>query len=179
MIRLFFIFILFTSLLVSKTSVDVNIKKTSNKLNYFSRNYLKLNKKMAKTAKAILNQKKEINRQQIYLDKLKKELKQKETIYQKSKKDLKNLDGVKNTLKSNQQKLEEELVFTISQSVSLSVILEEEVSVTKESMMEFEVLKVMLQSAKKKIKKLNSRFYEASKNVKSLSKKVSSLEVTI
>ncbi len=179
MIRLIFILIFISSLLVSKTSVDVNIKKTSKKLNYFSRNYLKINKKMAKTAKAILEQKKEINRQQVYLNKLKKELLKKESIYGKSKNELRSLDNVKNSLKSNQQKLEEELVFTISQSVSLSVILEEEISATKESMMEFEVLKVMLKAAKKRVKKLNTKFYETSRNIKSLSKKVSSLEVTI
>ena len=179
MIKLSLMIIFLSTLLLGKTSVDANIKKTSNKLTYFSKNYLKINKKMAKTAKAILDRKKEIARQEVYLNKLKKELKEKENIYTKNKKELKNLDKSKNSLKSTQQKLEEQLVFTISQSVSLSVILEEEVSVSKESMMEFEVLKVMLENAKKKVKKLNSKFYETSKNIKRLSKKVSSLEVAI
>lgn len=179
MIKLSLMIIFLSTLLLGKTSVDANIKKTSNKLTYFSKNYLKINKKMAKTAKAILDRKKEIARQAVYLNKLKKELKEKESIYTKNRKELKNLDKSKNSLKSTQQKLEEQLVFTISQSVSLSVILEEEVSVSKESMMEFEVLKVMLENAKKKVKKLNSKFYETSKNIKRLSKKVSSLEVAI
>jgi len=179
MIKLFLIIVFLSTILLSKSSIDANIKKTSSKLTYFSKNYSKLNKKMAQTAKAILDRKKEIARQQVYLNKLKKELAQKENIYKKNKKELKSLDKSKNTLKSNQQKLEEELVFTISQSVSLSVILDEEISASTESMMEFEVLKVMLEHAKKKVKKLNSRFYETSKNIESLSKKVSSLEVAI
>jgi septal ring factor EnvC (AmiA/AmiB activator) len=179
MIKLFLVILFLSVSLLSKSSIDANIKQTNTKLTYFSKNYSKLNKKMAQTAKAILDRKKEIARQQVYLNKLKKELAQKENIYKKNKKELKSLDKSKNTLKSNQQKLEEELVFTISQSVSLSVILEEEISVSAESMMEFEVLKVMLEHAKKKVKKLNSKFYETSKNIQSLSKKVSSLEVAI
>jgi murein DD-endopeptidase MepM/ murein hydrolase activator NlpD len=134
---------------------------------------------MAQTAKAILDRKKDIAKQERYLKRLKNELAQKENIYKKNKKELKNLDKSKNALKSTQQKLEEELVFTISQSVSLSVILEEESSASVESMMEFEVLKVMLEKAKAKVKNLNTKFYETSKNIKSLSKKVSSLEVAI
>lgn len=58
MIRLFLIFILVTSGLIAKTSVDANIKKTSTKLSSFSKNYSNINKKMAKTAKAIIKQKK-------------------------------------------------------------------------------------------------------------------------
>ena len=60
MSRLFLILILASAVLFSKTSVDVNIKKTSTKLSSFSKNYTNINKKMSKTAKAILKQKKEI-----------------------------------------------------------------------------------------------------------------------
>ena len=179
MIRLFLILTLIASILFSKTSVDANIKKTSNRLSSFSKNYSNINKKMAKTAKAILKQKKEIQKQQKYLNSLKKELGEKENSYSENTIQLKNLKKVQTNLKSNQEKLEEELVFTIAQSVSLSVVLEEEIASSEESLVEFEVLKVMLETSKKKVEKLNKKFYNNSKDIDALNTHASFLEVEI
>ena len=179
MIRLFLVFILVFSFVSAKTSVDKNIKKTSTKLSSFSRNYLNINKKMAKTAKAILKQKREIVRQQRYLNKLKKMLSEKESSYKANKTQLRDLKKVQNILKSNQESLEEELLFTIAQSVTLSIILEEDVAVSQESLMEFEILKVMLKKSKEKVKELNQKFYDNSANIGILGKHASSLKVSI
>ncbi len=179
MIRLFLIFILASTLLSARTSVDNNIKKTNTKLTSFSRNYLSINKKMARTAKAILKQKKEILRQRVYLKKLKKMLNSKEKSYSANKTKLKDLNRLKKKLKNSQENLEEELLFTIAKSVSLSVILEEEIAVSQESLIEFEVLKVMLKNSKKKVKVLNKKFYDNSENIGVLSKHTSSLKVSI
>jgi murein DD-endopeptidase MepM/ murein hydrolase activator NlpD len=86
---------------------------------------------------------------------------------------------VQTNLKSTQEKLEEELVFTIAQSVSLSVILEEEMDASEKSLIEFEVLTVMLEESKQKIKKLNAEFYDNSKNIDTLNEHANSLEVEI
>ncbi|WP_373034472.1 murein hydrolase activator EnvC [Sulfurimonas sp.] len=179
MIRLLIIFILSCIYVSAKTSVDVNIEKTSNKLSAFSKNYSNINKKVAQTAEAILKQKKEIEIQQKHLDSLKKELGEKESSYNENTIQLKELKKVQSTLKATQDKLEEELVFTIAQSVSLSVILEEEIAASEESLIEFEVLKVMLENSKKKVKELNRRFYENSKEIDALSEHASFLEVEI
>jgi murein DD-endopeptidase MepM/ murein hydrolase activator NlpD len=179
MIRLFLIIAIASAVLFARTSVDANIKKTSTKLSSFSKNYSNVNRKMDKTAKAILKQKKEILIQQKYLDALKKELGQKESSYSENTVQLKNLKKVQENLKNIQEKLEEELVFTIAQSVSLSVILEEEISASEESLVEFEVLKVMLDNSKKKVKKLNTTFYNNSKNIDTLNSHASFLEVEI
>ncbi|WP_324172740.1 M23 family metallopeptidase [Sulfurimonas sp.] len=179
MIRLIIICILIPLILFAKTSVDANIKKTSTKLNSFSKNYTTVNRKMAKTATAILRQKREIIKQQRDLNSLKKELKEKEKSYKINKKELKIMKKTQLNLKISQDKLEEELLFTIAQSVSLSVILEEEVSGSEESLIEFEVLKIMLKSSKKKVKLLNRKFYINSKNIDTLNIYASSLEVAI
>jgi septal ring factor EnvC (AmiA/AmiB activator) len=179
MIRLFFILTLASVLVLAKTSVDANIKKTSTKLSSFSKNYTNINKKMAQTAKAILKQKREIQKQQKHLDSLKKELSQKESTYNEDTTQLKNLKKVQSNLKSTQEKVEEELVFTIAQSVSLSIILEEEIAASQESLMEYEVLKVMLKNSKKRVKVLNSKFYSNSKNIDILNTHASFLEVEI
>lgn len=179
MIRLFLILILAFTILFAKTSVDANIKKASNKLSSFSKNYTNVNKKMAKTAKAILKQKREIETQQKHLDSLKKELALKENSYNENKTQLKDLKKVQINLKATQEKLEEELVFTIAQSVSLSIILEEEIAASQESLMEFEVLKVMLENSKKRVKELNNKFYSNSKNIDILNAHASFLEIEI
>jgi len=179
MIRLFLILTLASALLFSKTSVDANIKQTTTKLSSFSKNYTNINKKMAETAEAILKQKKEIEIQQKHLDTLKEELSLKESSYKENTIQLKDLKEVQSNLKSTQEKLEEELVFTIAQSVSLSIILEEEIAASQESLMEFEVLKVMLENSKKRVKELNNEFNNNSKNIDTLNIHASFLELEI
>jgi septal ring factor EnvC (AmiA/AmiB activator) len=179
MIRLLLIFLLASVYVSAKTSVDANIKKTSNKLSAYSKNYSNISKKVQETAEAILKQKKEIENQQKHLDNLKKELSEKESSYNENTIQLKELKKLHADLKTTQDKLEEELVFTIAQSVSLSVILEEEIAASQESIIEFEVLKVMLENSKKKVAELNKIFYENSKNIDALNKHASFLEVEI
>ncbi len=179
MIHLFLIIVLATSIVFAKTSVDSDIKKTSSKLSTFTKSYSSLNEKMDETAKAILKQKKEIETQEKHIANLKEELLNKEATYESSTKQLEELKGVQTNLKSTQEKLEEELVFTIAQSVSLTVILEEEMDASETSLMEFEVLKVMLEESKQKVKKLNQEFYNNSKNIDTLNEHASSLEVEI
>lgn len=179
MIHLFLAIILATSTIFAKTSVDADIKKTSSKLSSFSKSYSNLNEKMDQTAKAILKQKKEIEIQEKHIENLKEDLSKKESTYESSTKQLEELRGVQKNLKATQEKLEEELVFTIAQSVSLTVILEEEMDASETSLIEFEVLKVMLEESKQKIKKLNAEFYDNSKNIDSLNEHASSLEVEI
>jgi len=76
-------------------------------------------------------------------------------------------------------KLEQDLAFTIAQSVSLSVILEEDFSANENSLIEEEVLKLMLKNSKNKVKKLNNDFYTNSKIIKMLNSDISSLEIEI
>ncbi|MDD2448464.1 MAG: peptidoglycan DD-metalloendopeptidase family protein [Sulfurimonas sp.] len=179
MTHLFLVIILASSMVFAKTSVDSDIKKTSSKLSTFSKSYSNLNEKMDDTAKAILKQKKEIEVQEKHITNLKEELSNKEATYESSTKQLEELRGVQTNLKSTQEKLEEELVFTIAQSVSLSVILEEEMDASEKSLIEFEVLTVMLEESKQKIKKLNAEFYDNSKNIDTLNEHANSLEVEI
>jgi len=179
MIRLLIAFLFLFVLLEAKSSVDGKIKNTSTKISSYSKNHKNINKKVAKNAKAILKQKKELLNQQRYLKELKKELANKESSYIINKQDLNELAKSQSILEKDSQKLEQELVFTIAQSVSLSVILEEEYTSSEESMIEFEVFRVMLKKSKEKIKKLNNIFYTNSKNIETLSKHSSSLEEEI
>ena len=179
MIRLFLTFVLIVSFLNAKDNVDKKISKTNSKISSFSKNYSNINKKMAKTAKAILKQKKELEKQNRYLAKLQKELGEKESTYKENKSQLVQLRNYQGKLKKEQNSIEEELVFVIAQSVSLSVILDEDYAVNSDSLIEFEVLNSMLDESKKRAKKLNKKFYSNSKNIDVLKSNTNSLVVAI
>jgi septal ring factor EnvC (AmiA/AmiB activator) len=179
MIRLFLIFIFAVLALSAKSDIESKINQTSSELDSYSKNTSELNKKMDETAQAILVQKKELEKQNEYLKKLQDELAEKESSYNDNLGELKALKNSQGTLKSEQDKIEEDLVFVIAQSVSLSIILEEEYAVSSESLIEFEVLKKMLEASKTKVKELNGRYFENSKDIDVLNKFTSSLEASI
>ncbi|MDQ1263663.1 MAG: hypothetical protein QG559_664 [Campylobacterota bacterium] len=179
MIRFILLAILAYSLEAAKSNIDVRIKNTSSEITSYEKTQQEINKKMNQTANAILLQKKEILEQQEYLKKLQDELREKENSYDGNLNQLKELKGSQEQLRKKANEIEEELVFTIAQSVSLSIILEEEYSASEESLIEYEVLELMLKNSKEKIKELNKHFYNNSKNIDELKEQTNSLEVAI
>jgi len=165
--------------LLAKTSVDEKIKHTSTKLNSFNKTYTNINKKMSKNAKEILKQKHEILAQQTYLKKLKQELSEKELSYKANTKQLKQLKATQKRLQDIQKKIKKRLMDEISQSISISVVLQEEHNTDADSLIEFEVLKQMLKRSKAKANKLNKEYYNNSKDIDILNIHASSLEVAI
>ena len=134
---------------------------------------------MAQNAKAILKQKKELNKQNKFLVALEKELQVKANSYKESSAQLTTLKTYQGKLTSDQSKIEEKLVFRIAQSVSLSVILDERSASSEESLMEFEVLKSMLKISKDKVSSLNKKFFANAKDIELLNKQTKSLEILI
>lgn len=166
-------------LLQAKTSVDSKIKHTSSELNSYGKTYEDISKKMGENAEDIMRHKNEIGMQQKHLLDIKEELSHKESSYEENIRQLKELKNAQAILKKNGDALEQDLVFTIAQSVSLSIMLEEKHSVNQDSLIEFEVLKVMSKNAKSKIEELNSKFQSNSKNIDALNIQTSSLEASI
>lgn len=179
MIRLLIAFIILFTISFAEDEIDGKIKSTSTKISKFSKNYTSLNKKMARNARAILQQKLEIQKQQKYLKELKSMLANKERSYKKNKKELEDLVKQNDKLKKEQNDIEEELVFVIAQSVSLSVILEGDYAADEESLIEYEILKQMLKASKEKAAKLNKTYYANSKNIKALNKRTKGLKKSI
>ncbi len=179
MIKVFFVLLFLMFSLNAKENIDNKIDKASSKIKNFSKSYSSINKKMAQNAKAILNQKKEIFQQQKYLEKLKVQLKNKEKNYKLDNKKLIELNKAQKKLKKKQDKIEQELVFTIAKSVSLSVILEENYSKDEGSLIEIEVLKNMFKKTKQQVKMLNENFYANSKAIDNVNSHASNLEVAI
>ncbi len=179
MIKLFLIIHLFVYALIAKEDIDKKIKLTASKISTFSKNYTTLNKKMAKNAKAILNKRLNIQKQQKFLKNLVVQLLDKELSYKENKVELKDLMQHNEKLKNRQNIIEEELIFVIAQSVTFSVILEDNYSVDEESLMEFEILHEMLQYSKEKAALLNDKFYNNSKDIEKLNKQSKSLKQAI
>ncbi|QOY51152.1 murein hydrolase activator EnvC family protein [Candidatus Sulfurimonas baltica] len=179
MIHLLIMSLLISLNLEAKTSVDSKIATASSKIIYYSKNHEDINKKMDDTADAIKKQKKEIQIQQKHLKDLQDELAEKEGSYQSNVEHLKEMKSSQDILIKDGNELEEELVFTIAQSVSLSIILEEEYTASEESLIEYEVLQLMLKNSKTKIKELNEIFYNNAKNINILSEHTNALEAAI
>ncbi len=179
MIKTLLVLFLVLASVDAKENIDKKIDKTSKKIKNFSKTYSSVNKKMADNAKAILEQKNEIYRQQKYLKKLQEQLALKEKSYENDTKELLKLKKEQQLLQNAQDKIEEELIFTIAKSVSLTLILEESEASSEVALIEMEVLKSMLKSAKAKAKELNERFFENSKVIESKKTKMSRLESEI
>jgi murein DD-endopeptidase MepM/ murein hydrolase activator NlpD len=134
---------------------------------------------MSETADAILKQKKELEIQDEYLKELQADLSVKELSYKDNISQLELLKKSQSELKQRQEKIEEELIFQIAQSVSLSVVLNEDYSSNEDSLIEFEVLKNMLNSSKQKADELSAKFFLNAKDIDFLNQHASSLEVAI
>lgn len=134
---------------------------------------------MAKTAEAILKQKKQIRKQEETIRRLEKELKEKSSSYKKSKQYLLSLEAKREKLKQKEQKLEQELVFAIARGVSLSVLLDKGFAKNIDSIVELEILKAKLKDYKAKIKRFNEQYYQTAQNIKQLSKEANALKNTI
>ena len=171
MIKALLFFLSLSLILFAKSDIDKEIKQTNGKIKNFSKSYSAINKKMSKTAKAILNQKREILKQKKYLQELIASLSDKEQSYKSDTLKLKDLRKEQEKLKAAQEKIEEELTFTIAKSISLSVVLEENKAQTEESLIEVEVISAMLAKTKKEAKQLNKQFYKNSLVVQKVNKR--------
>ena len=179
MIRLLIALLIPFLLLVAEDTINKKIKLTNSKISTFSKSYTTLNKKLAKNAKAILKQRLKIQKQQKFLQDLILQLSQKELSYKDNTSQLEKLITHNEKLKKNQNAIEQELVFVIAQSVSLSIILEDEYAVDENSLIEFEILNEMLKASREKAQILNEKYYTNSKNIESLSEQAKSLKIAI
>ena len=177
--HIFLTLFLLSSTLFGGTNIDNKIYKTSSKLHSYKKNYVNINKKLIRTAEAILKQKRMLKQQIKDLEELKAELATKELSYDEDTKQLRLLRKSQLALKDKQDKIEEKLVFFIAKSVSLSVVLEEKYSQNEESLIEVEVLKKMLQSSQNEVRKLNSLFYDNEKKVNLLQRHSTALQSNI
>lgn len=179
MTKIFVFICLLVTLIYAQSNIDAKIKNTNSRLKNFSSNYSTLNKKMADTAKAILEQKQEILTKEKYIGNLTSELKEKESSYNANKLLLQQLSSSQTKLKSQQSKLEDELISTIAKSVSISVILEQKNAKDVQSIMELEILRAMLKKSQHAAKNLNKKFYANSQDIEVLSAQASSLKDSI
>ena len=178
MVRLCLLLIL-PLLLFGRSDIDDRIQATSKQLNTFDHEYSTLHSKMARTAKAILLQKKEILEQQRHLKELLFELSLNEESYQNNKVELKELKTSQSSLNEEQNAIEQKLVFAVARNVSLGMMLDDRRTVSAEGMMTEAVLKQMAKQVKAEINSLNSAFEENTKRIAALELRMVTLEGVI
>jgi len=179
MIRVVFIFFIFIGTIFGSTSVDKKIRKTTKVLHNYSKSYKELNKKMAKTAEAIIRLKKKIASQKQTIAKLEKELQEKSAIYKASQEELLELQKLQKKFKSSSSEIEEKLVFAIAKSVSLSVLLDEQYMKNIDTVIELEILKAKLSHYKNEIKKYNQKYFQLSNNINKVNYQTTQLKKAI
>lgn len=177
--RLLLLFLVVTLFAVAKDDINLKIKDTSSKLQTYNESYQNINKKMAETAEAILVQRSELDKQEMFLEELKVELSLKEQNYGKNISQLAEMKKAQDSLKSKQEVLEEQLVYVIAKTISLSMILNENNSESEDSLIEVEVLQVMLDKSKEKADILSKEFVNNSQEIDILSKNTTYLEQEI
>ncbi len=179
MIKKFFLSIIIITYSFAATNVDTKIKKTTKVLHSYSKDYKELNKKLAKTAEAILSLKKKTLKQQRMITQLEKELQDKSTVYRTNQEQLLGLQKVQKRLRSDSNTIEEKLVFAIAKSVSLSVLLNEQYTKNVDTIIELEILKAKLYEYKKKIKTYNKKYFELTNNITKIDYQTQQLQKSI
>jgi murein DD-endopeptidase MepM/ murein hydrolase activator NlpD len=179
MMRLVLLLVLSLTLVLGASTTDKKISKTNSKISKYSKNYSKLNRKMSLTAKAILKEKRSLIKQEKFLKELKKELALKELSYRNNTLQLKLMKKSQKKLHKRQAEIEDKLSFVIAKSVSLMLVLDESSSQSANSLMESEVLKVILKKEKTKATVLSNTFIANAKDIDFLNQHASTLEVAI
>ena len=166
-------------LLLGRADIDEQITETSKQLNTFDKQYSSLHAKMAETAKAILEEKREILQQQKYLKELLFELSINEESYQNNKAELQEIQSSQSQLNEEQNAIEQKLVFAVARNVSLSMLLDDQRAHNADAMITEEVLKHLTKQVKEEINGLNSAFEQNSKRIAALELRIVTLEGVI
>lgn len=170
---------LMTAIVWAKTDIDGQLRKTSAQIKTFDKKYSTLNVKMAKNAKAILKQKRSILKQQKQLQQLMLELGVKEENYETHKADLKKARNSQSSLSEEQNKIEHELVFSISSNASLSMLLDDKRVISADSLITEEILKNLTRQTQQEIAGLHNRFSSNTERIAILEERISELKNAI
>ncbi len=174
-----FLVLVFALTCFSYANINTKIKDTTSLIDSVSKTQKELNSKMSKNAEDILSQKQNISNQEKLIKELEYELEERESHYEISKVQLSELQGLQENLQKNIDQTESELREAISQSVAISIILEQKYSATEESLVNSEVFALMLKQVKQKIEDLQASYKDSSNNIKNLNKEISNLSLKI
>lgn len=172
-------FLVFTSSVYAKASIDSKINYTNKKLKKFDKTYSKVHKNLSSTAKKIIQQERTILKSQKKIQKLQLELSLKEEKYQENVQEMQLLKKSQANLQKTQDKLRQDLAFMLAKNVSLSLILDDEKAKNSEALITEEVFESLNEITQKNISVLQNNFSSNSKRIGSIQKKVASLKKSI
>lgn len=157
--RLFLlVFVLLVSSAAAKQDVAKQITKTSKEIKSFDKKYSNLHKKMAKTAKAIIQSESDLAKQERDIAQLSKSLEESKTKYEANSKDLFALKEKQLLLQGKQGLIEQELIRSIARNISISSLVKDKYTVTKEAIITEEILNELNLQTQRKIERLEHEY---------------------
>lgn len=177
--RFVFLLALLPLILGASSDIERQISETNLQIGSFDHKYQNLNEQMTRTAKAILNEKREILQQQQRLESLQLELSVNEEHFKESQSELETLKTQQSSLDNEQNAIEQKLVFALARNVSLGMLVDDARAVNADALITEAVLKQMTAQVKSEIKGLNSEFVQNSERIASLERRMVELEKVI
>jgi septal ring factor EnvC (AmiA/AmiB activator) len=171
-------FLIFTACAGAK-SIDTRISETTKNLKSFDRNYASINAKMAKTARSILRKEKTVLTQRKKIVTLESRLKGKTSTLAASRDELQALTKEQEALEARQQKLREELAELMARIVSLTMIQDDNNTLSSDTIIGEAVFKSLNEQAQKQIGKLGDDYRQNRKALHSLTGKTAKLKTEI
>lgn len=164
------------STLFGAKNIDGQIKLTSSKLKKYDRKYSSTNHMLAKTANAILKEKRKLSRHRKRLESLQLELSLKENSYKNNKSELSRLTTTQDNLSKEQSKIEDALIFSIARNASLSLLIDDDRVVSADALITEAVLSEMSHQTRLEINTLNKKLQNNKQRIEQLKKRSSSIK---
>lgn len=140
--------------LAAKEDVSKQIKKTSTEIQRFDKKYSNLYKKMSKTAKAIQKSERDLAEQEKNIRRLSDQLERSQISYETNRKELLELKDKQQLLQGKQGLIEQELIKSIAQNISIDALDKDKHAVTTDAVITEEILNELNLQTQRKIEKL-------------------------
>ncbi|MEJ2500367.1 MAG: peptidase M23, partial [Campylobacterales bacterium] len=179
MIRFAFALLLSLAVCAGAKSIDAKISETTRNLKSFDRNYASINAKMAKTAKSILRKERTVLTQRKKIENLEAELQGKTSTLSSSRDELQALTEKQEALEARQKKLRADLAELMARIVSLTMMQDDNNTLSAETIIGEAVFKSLNAQAQKRIRQLESDYLQNRKALHSLTGKTAKLKTEI
>lgn len=179
MIRIAFTLLLFLAVCADAKNIDARISETTKNLKSFDRNYASINAKMAKTAKSILRKERTVLTQRKKIETLEAELQGKTSTLSASRDELQALTEKQEALEARQQKLREALAELMARIVSLTMMQDDNNTLSPDTIIGEAVFKSLNEQARHQISQLGNDYRQNREALRALTGETARLKTEI
>ncbi|MDA3945856.1 MAG: peptidoglycan DD-metalloendopeptidase family protein [Helicobacteraceae bacterium] len=165
--------------IAAEADVSKQIQQTSKKLGTFDQKYSNLHHKMSNTAKAIKLSEQELLEQEKAITRLSQKLEVSQEKYEENRKELLELKDTQQKLQAKQDLIENELIQSIAQNISINTLVKEKYAVTTESIISEEIMNELNLQTQRKIENLEQEHYQNVNTIKEYESRTNALQSSI